>query len=660
MEQAVVKRRVRKPKAASAAVPASEQLMVVTPELLVSQFQNDYMQCTQAQKKSVKKAQDNQEKRVERMLSTSRSEWETVFQQLTERCEQLRELLVNTGLTCPEVLLGVPALQLDHVERVVYWARFVLRHQSSMCVLDNQVLDLLNEVAELKVRAKERQSETQRLSQELVAFGARYYNLLSDCVNMNAPGFEVGDVFTRPTYKPPFDRNDVYYFFPDLVSVVKHHNSLPELCVMEQNVPTSLGFEKLKEYPKPTVEHLERGCFIGLMVLTNLDDLSDHNDTVNYDNMCCSVGEQLSGTSLLPGKKFVTWYLGQYCKDNVMGPVAVWTKGMDYLFHCVERCPSTWNNEFVKAWKAVPGRRLNRINTCLLPGTKEVTKDTWGTLDTLDWIVRNVHFWAYQLNCYAPCGYNVYLNNSFHRTLFTELPHLSQFPLLWQYKRLLCNAMEEVTSQVDLVNRVANHGTELLRNLKESFLQCHFHMLHLQWMAVKETVLEWSQKLLDLTASKKKLTTCITMVQQSVASTLCHVQALSQLYKMNISVVQYQQDLARLFDQGAALLHTGAVTPVHVTLEDMVFYEDDVTKLQSCDSSWMQRVILDVGVVDVTPDTFLVKLPFILSHLKRLRSSVHPDRTGENNADAFLLYQDYVEKLSTLQKLSTEFFNKVR
>lgn len=640
-----------------AMVPTASPLeVVVTPELLMTRFQSNYMQCTQLQKKGVKRMQETSEQKLKRAVDSSREEWALCLKQLLEKQENLESLLRNMGLVCPETLLGVPAQQLDKLERVIFWARMVCVDLKGV----EDVHTLLSEVTELKVKVKSKQLALNTLSTDLVSFGTRHQSLLSDCLTVNTSVFTLDEVLSQSVYNPSFDHNDVFHFFPDLPSVVSFYATLPERCLREQCVPSALGLQKLRDSVKPKLEHLSGGCFIGLMVITNLDDLSDGNDVVNLDHMCCSVGEQLSGTSLQPGKKYVTWYVGQYAQHNTLGPVPVWTQAMDYLFYSLSKCPAACNSEFLKGWRgrALPGRPLY---TCILPGTKEVTAESWSTTDTLDWMARSVHFWAHQLNTYAPAGYNVPLNYHFHRTLFLEIPGLVKFPLLWQYKELLGSTMQECRTLVEDVQRAAAAANEFLSAMKQDFCSCNFHLVFYQWAPVQERVADLEALVAKCDDRMRHLQLCLTVVRQSVETKLTQVSAWSRLYKLEVSeaVARYSGALQAQCEEAGRLLNCVQECKPSVTVQDMERLSEELKNLEPCNPEWALSLCTTVGLRPVSAEQFFQQFQGLKKRVKKFRIQFHPDK-GTTQVARFHECQSWCEQLVSIEKFLDLFFNKVR
>jgi hypothetical protein len=640
-----------------------EPELVVTPELLMTTFQSNYMQCTQLQKKGVKRGQETSERKVERALLQSRTDWNAALSTLLEKQGRLEDLLRSMGLVCPETLLGVPAQQLDKLERVTFWARTVCvaeEGQVTSSSVREQIQHLLDEVTELKFKVKSKQALVTTLSTEVVAFGTKHQSQLNDCLAGNAPGFELTEVLTQSVYNPVFDHNDVYHFFPDLSSVVQFYEGLPERCIREQCTPPGTTLQKLQDSVKPTVAHLQPGCFIGLMVITNLEDTADGNEAVNYDHMCLSVGEQLSGTSLQPGKKYVTWYVGQYSENNGMGSVGQWTQAMDYMFYALSKCPAGCNTEFMKAVKR--GLGFHRpFYTCLLPGTKEVTAETWGTVDTLDWIARSIHFWAHQLNTYAPVGYNLPLNHHFHRTLFTEIPGLVKFPLLWQYKELLTQATQECRTLVADVQRAAGAAHEFLSAMKQEFFSCNFHMVFYQWAPVKERVKELEAVMARSHEGIQRLKLCMSVVESSVEMKLNQVHAWSRLYRLDVvtAVAHYSSQMQALGGDALLLLNSVADFVAHVSVFDMEQCEQDLQGLELCNPEWLGKLFGELKQPVVTGELFFSQFGKLKAKMKRCRTLYHPDK-GSSQVSKFYQCQTWCQQMESLGRLYETFFKKVR
>ena len=637
--------------------------VVVTPELLMSKFQHNYMLCTQLQKKGVRKVQELSEQKLKKAVDVSRQEWSNALNLLLEKQERLESLLRSMGLVCPESLLGVPAQQLDKLERVTFWGRTVCvdlrsRHSSEAVVDDIQAL--LNDVTELKVKVKSKQQVVHSLSTDLIAYGNRHQAALTDCLTLNTPLFSLEEVLSQSVYNPVFDHNDVFHQFADPQSVVSFYATLPERCLREQCVPLGVGLEKMRSSVKPTVDHLGAGFFVGLMVITNLDDLSDGNDVVNHDHMCCSVAEQLSGTSLQPGKKYVTWYIGQYAHQNAMGSLSEWTQGMDYLFYSLSKCPAGCSTEFLKAWKGRVGAQ-RPLYTCVLPGTKEVTGESWGTTDTLDWIARSVHFWAHQLNTYAPSGYNMPLSHHFHRTLFLEIPKLVKFPLLWQYKELLGSTMQECRLLVEDVQRASGVATEFLSAMKQDFCSCNFHLVFYQWEPVQDRLKELEALAAKCDERMGHLQLCLTVIQQSVETKLTQVSALSRLCKVDVTnaVPRYSSMLQAQCVEATELLRCVAECKPGVTVQDMELFAEQLKNLEPCTPEWVLRLCESVGVRSLSADHFFTQFKKLKTNVKQLRNKFHPDK-GSTEVARFYECQSWCEQLESIENFLEHFFNKVR
>lgn len=637
---------------------------LVTPESLLTQFENNYMQCATIQKRGTKRTHLSGEKKVERDLQQCRKLWSTSMNQLLEKEEKLKVALEGTGCDCPDSLLGVPVQQLDRLEKLTFWARMMIRDKDRpSSVLQGTIESLLDDVTALKQRVKKQELQLERLSSELVSFGMKQLSNTVDVITHNSQAFHLEEVLAKNVYSPPFDHNDVFYFFPELDDVVTFYASLHEKCVQERCLPPWSGFAKLMDSPKPQLENLAHGCYIGLMVVTNLADISNNNHEVRSENMCAAVAEQLSGTFLQPGKKYVTWYLGQYSKDNNMENTVLWTQAMDYCFNSIQQCPAAWNSEFLLGWKSsvllTPGH-YKPCYACVLPGTKEVTKDTWNTTDTLDWIVRNVHFWATQLNTYAPQGYNLPLNNHFHRSLFLEIPKLTKFPVLWQYKKSLSEMVSCVSDKYNTVKAYMQLVSSYCEKMKQEFFNCNFNFVFYQWEPVKDMLKEAKKMTVEFLQEKKKLLLLVETLQGFLPSKLCQAEALSSLFLNGVgaAVAVYNQQIQRLFDEASLLFQdTEVFGLLTVTAEDMEALDVYKKDVEFSSRAWVADMC---GEVLMTPDTFFQDFDVIKKRVKASRNSHHPDKVQSVDPDlaAYHKFQSWVVQLQAVEKLHEHFFKK--
>jgi len=579
---------------------------------------------------------------------------------LLKKEEALKEVLEGSGCQCPDSLLGVPAQQLDQMERLSFWARMMITNKDRPVSVPVQTIQaLLEDVTVLKQKVKKTEARLEALSTELVAAGVRHQAAMADVITYNSPSFNLQEVLSKNAYNPPFDHNDVYHFFPELDDVVAFHGTLFDKCVQERCVPPWAGFQSNYFETLCTLDNLSHGCYIGLVVLTNLEDHGDGNDVVNYDSMCLSVGEQLSGTFLQPGKKYVTWYLGQYSKDNNMG--SSWVKAMDGLFHAVQYSPAAWNSECLNGWRAtcVAGGQYKPFYACVLPGVKEVTRETWGTTDTLDWIARSVNFWATQLGSYAPSGYNLPLNTHFHRSLFLETPKLMKFPVLWQFKKSLAELVKGVNDKFSNVKNYSDLVASYCANMKREFVACNFNYVFYQWEPVKDMLVQAKKGLTEFVQEKKKLSVLMDTVHLSVPAKLCQAEALASLFRMNISeaVTKYNEELQQLFVQANDLLQALEACAVPVTAEEMEALEDYKRDLEFSSRAWVQEVC---GEVLLSADRFFEDFEVIKKRVKATRNSHHPDKAQSVDPDLvhYHRFQSWVVQLNAIEKLQELFFSK--
>jgi len=640
---------------------------LVTPELLMTQFHSNYTQCTALKKKGIKRQLDVTEAVMKKEVLSSRQEWNTALTALLQKEEALKEVLEGSGCQCPDSLLGVPAQQLDQMERLTFWARMMLANKHRPVSVPVSIIQgLVEDVTVLKQKVKKSEARLEALSKELVAAGARHQGNLVDVVTHNSPAFDLQAVLAKNAYNPPFDHNDVYHFFPELEDVVKFHVTLQDKCVQECCVPSwplfqSTCFDALSTLQADTLMgHLSHGCYIGLVVLTNLEDHADGNDVVNYDSMCVSVEQQLTGTSLLPGKKYVTWYLGQYDKDNTMG--SGWVNVMDNLFYSVQHAPAAWNQECVTGWRhTLQSTSYKQWYANVLPGVKEVTRDTWGTTDTLDWIARSVNFWAVQLGCYAPRGYNLPLNHHFHRSLFLDTPGLCKFPVLWQFKKSLAELLKSVTEKHGHFKRYKDLVAGYCTNMKREFVACNFNFVFYQWEQVKEMLGKAKAELTEFAQEKKKLSVLMDTVHLSVPAKLCQASALASLFRLDVSeaVNRYQEELNGLFVQATGLLQAveAEVCTVSVSAEDMEALAEYKRDLEFSSRQWVQEVC---GEVLLEPARFWTDFALVKKRVKASRNSHHPDKATSVDPDLvhYHRFQSWVMQLNAIEKLQDHFFSK--
>lgn len=645
----------------------SEEL-VVTPELLLTQFTNNYMECSALQKRGVKRRNEVSEKKLERDLTSTRHEWNSCLNLLLKKELDLNEVLTETGCECPPILLGIPSQQLERLERLTFWARMILNNSKKPeCDHENTIRKLLDELCELKQKVKKQETRIQKLSGDLVLTGNNPQSSSSvypDVISYNSSVFHLQDVLSKGVYEPClFDHNDMYFHFTTLDDAVRFHNNCFKKCIMDQCVPDYSGFRKCADYPKFTLEQLGHGCYIGLMVITNLCDTSDGNHQVNFDNMCLSCGEQLSSTFLQPGKKYVTWYLGQYSKDKALTDAVQWSSALDGLFTSVQQAPVCWNSEFVVNWKHFnQSKPYKPMYTCLLPGVKEVTRDTWGTTDTLDWVVRNVDFWSHQLKTYAPHGYNVKLNHHFHRSLFLETPQLMKFPVLWQFKRSLQDLVAHFRDKQHMVL----HNDQLAfycGNMKTEFQKGNFNLVFHQWGKVKELMQQQQHLLQECAQEAGKLRMMLDTIQITLKKKLCQAEALIKLdgSYLGDGIEKYSFQMQELMLLGEGLLQSqNLVSELDVNLSDMEALEEHIKELEFTDSQWIDEVCDEVVV---KRDLFFEQFIIIKKRVKTTRNSHHPDRQlqcVDPDIQQYHKYQSWVVQLNAIEKVQDGFFYKVR
>ena len=648
----------------------SEEL--VTPELLLTQFNGNYTLCAAMQKRSVRKSMESTAKKLENKLHLSREQWNTTLNLLLQKKDELKDVLESHSneVTCPASLHGIPAQQLDQLERLVFWGKVVVSsHSGNSSLSVTRLQELLSEVSELQVKVKQQELQLEKMSQEVVSCGIPQQAFTKDVVTYNNECFQLQDVLSKSVYNPPFEHNDVYHFFTTIHEVLQFHASLQERCVRDRLVPPWRGFAKLFTAPIPTVEELGQGFFVGLVVITNMSDVSNGNHDINLDNMCVSVSEQLSGTCLQPGKKYVTWYLGQYDKDRPANKSSrQWADTFDQLFMSVQQSPAAWNSEFVKGWKSSlaesPGS-YKPMYTCVLPGTKEVTLSSWSSTDTLDWIVRNVHFWAHQLNTYAPFGYNVPLNNHFHRSVFLEIPGLVKFPVLWQYKKALSDMLTLVKDKFEVVNAQVQVVLKLLVNMKQSFFDCNFDFLHPQWSDVMQQMQQVREVMAEFLNHKNKLQLMSETIVSSVPTKVRQAEAMSSLYGIELSggIERYQNTIQLLLEQVSVLLQTtDLVFLLPVTLSDMEEFQVYTDALKCADRAWVLEMCT---LVKVSVSDFFEHFAVILKRVKAARVRSHPDwkKNSQNLEPHLKQYYDCqasLTQLEAIKKLHENFFIKVR
>ena len=644
----------------------SEEL-VVTPDLLMTQFSNNYMECSALQKRGVKRQKDASEKKLGNDLATCRQEWNNTLATLLRKEKDLKELLESTGCDCPPILLGVPSQQLERLELLTFWARTILNNSKKPdCEQEGSIRLLLDELCELKVRVRKQEARIEKLSSDLVSITSHTASSkFPDVISYNTDVFSLQEVLCKSMYQPAlYDHNDVYFHFSTLEEVVYFQNNVHKKCVRDQCAPEFVSFQKLGESPPVLLEHLGKGFYIGLVVLTNLTDFSDGNNSVNYDNMCLSCGEQVSGMFLQPGKKYVTWYLGQYSRDSVVTDIPVWTQLIDSLFASVQHCPASWNAEFLKVWRAQrlqsPQRLQQSMYACVLPGVKEVTPETWSSTDTLDWIVRNVDFWCNQLSTYAPHGYNIKLNHHFHRSLFLETPQLMRFPVLWQYKK----SLRELVSQVKDKQHFVLQNEQLLsycRQMRGDFMAGMFHLIHYQWEKVKEMMCKQQLLLQESLQEDGKLRMLLDTVSATLREKLNQAEALLRLEGVYVGtcIQRYHQEMKELISTGEQLLRCEQlVAGLDVTVSDMVALDGYAEALKGIDTDWLVRVCEEMCF---DPNTFFTEFAALKKRVKTARTSHHPDKQlkcTDPDIQQYHLLHSWVVIFEAIEKLQAGFFSK--
>jgi len=613
----------------------------------------------------VKRLNDSYERKMETQLNKARREWKTALDELCQKSAALTQLMVNeVGFECPTLLLGVPAEELDKLDKLIFWAKMVLSKK------DHVSLRLLcDDVVALKHKVRNRESVVSTLSYELVQNGASpFYAMKQDNVLMyNTPAFSLQDVLSSEfLYKPTFfDHNDVYYHFSLMEEVIEYHTTLFDKCVRLQCVPLWRNFAKLfQDSGRLTKETLAGGFFVGLLCITNPHDQSHGNDKVCMDQVSVVAAEQLRGVYLQPGKKYVTWYLGKYSQRR-----SDTTEVVDTLYDLVCQAPAYWNSEFQQAWKAtaagvVPYRSMYCV---LLPGVKEVTVDTWSSTDTLDWIVTQTHHWAKQLGTYAPHGYNLPLNHQFHRTLFLNVPHLKAFPVLWYTKQTLEDLVVKCNEQKALLLYENNRIRDCLGIMKREFLsQRGFHIVFYQWAEVKSMLAKHRELLSTFLSDRECLKSKVSSVQKSLLEQYNKVEALLKLTSTFATHVlpAFQTLMENVFHRAQEVVQDSHeqedALAVTVTVDDMVELDPFVSQLEFLTSSWVEEVCAEVCMPS---DHFFESLSLIKGLVKTSRNEHHPDKQhdeGEADVNLFYKFQAWVLQLEAIIKLHDLFFTKVR
>lgn len=682
--------------------------LVVTPELLMTQFSTNYMECSALQKRGVKRHMESTEKKMEKELLQARQTLTTLLASLSVKETELRNALEGTGLsTLPSTLLGVPTQELDFKERMTFFARTLINNTNAprgTKVKTTAIRRLLNDYCEVNKKVVSQEAKIQKMSSSLALLGSNSLVTanLTDTVLHNSPMFNVSEVLSQTEYVPlVFDHNDVYYHFTRLEDVLQFHHNLFDKCVADKCVPPWKTFWSLMDCPKFTVEQLSRGCYIGLMLITNMSDMSNGNEVVNLDNMCVSVSEQIRGLDLQRGKKYVTWYLGQYSKDSVIEDHRLWVKMVDGLFESVQHAPGCWNTEFQQGWSShlVRGQPYKPMYVNILPGIKEVKPDTWGTTDTLDWIVRNVHFWAHQLNTYAPHGYNLVCNHNFHRSLFTETPRLMRFPVLWRYKMVLQDLTSNVSDKRLLVTLRLEKCMTLCRHMKREFQNCEFSLVYHQWRKVMQLLEETEGLAVECSKEMNSLNVIVQsllMEHNYVKEKLCQARALLQLEGLLVdeSINKYEQDMQELLQKSQLLLkplHGDGFVEVSpssknngdgenalcvvdspspnvwnsttVTLELMKELSAVVDHLKT---GYKESVDTMCTEVLIQPGTLFESFDEVKKRVKASRNDLHPDSrlnlTGDHDPTLveYYKYHSWALLLEAVEKLNRLFFSKVR
>jgi hypothetical protein len=635
--------------------------LVVTPDMLMTQFSNNYMECSALQKRGVKRHKDLAEKKLERDLTSTRQDWNSTLAVLLRKEKDLKELLESTGFECPPILLGIPSQQLERLEQLTFWARMILNNSKKPeCENENTIRQLLDELCELKLRVKKQETRIGKLSSDLVLVGSHTVsNKYPDAISYNTEVFNVQEVLCKSMYEPAlYDHNDVYFHFATPEDVVHFHNNLYKKSVREQCAPEFRSFLKLENTPPLTLEHLRKGFYVGLVVLTNLNDTSDGNHVVNYENMCLSCGEQVSGMFLQPGKKYVTWYIGQYSRDSAIAESPVWSQVVDSLFVGVQHSPLCWNQEFLKAWKIL--KPAQPMYACVLPGVKEVTLETWSSTDTLDWIVRNVDFWCNQLVTYSPSGYNLKLNNHFHRSLFMDTPQLMRFPILWQFKK----SLRDLVSQVKDKQHFVLQNEQLLfycRQMKGDFMSGMFHLIHYQWEKVKELMLKQQILLQESTQEDGKLRLMLDTLKVTLREKLNQAEALLRLDGIFVgtNIRKYHQEMLEVMETGEQLLRCEQlVEGLDITVGEMVSLDCYAEMLKGIDTDWSVRVCEEMSF---EPDQFFTQFSVLKKRVKKTRTSHHPDKhlkCTDPDIQQYHLLHSWVVMLEAIEKLQAGFFSK--
>jgi hypothetical protein len=327
------------------------------------------------------------------------------------------------------------------------------------------------------------------------------------CVaNTNAPSFSLQDVLrSTDVYAPAFDRNDVHRCCASPEAMLEAlQQALPDARTCESIgvslrtrsasgvtdtvevtdttvartddavhaldaaldaalVPRFPGgamkrrdtFQRKMQCPRFRLEDWLVGATLQVCVISMHHDRSNGNHENYIANLSMTELDALQ--DMLPGKKYVTWFVTQGHEERRVLDTAEWRRMCSWSVSVLRHCPRALNNGVVKAWKAVAAAMpSNQAHVELLPlPEKRAIQSLAGATDTAarDWIANSVHAWAVKLRTYEPFGYNTQLNHKFHRSMTGSLPATIQMPQLWCYVR----ALEKKDTELRKVRREA-HG----------------------------------------------------------------------------------------------------------------------------------------------------------------------------------------------------------
>src|SRR3989344_968783 len=248
------------------------------------------------------------------------------------------------------------------------------------------------------------------------------------CSRRNAPGFDAEAVARLEVYTPPHDRNVLFLNCPAFQDVFREHAALPDR-------PPFTPQQWLHGF-----DGAAAAAYVGILVVTRTCKSGPLAATSHYTASDLAAAGM---SDLLPGKKYVTWYIGGYASESTqLEPHrrAAWNDMAEWSIRVLERCPDALNSRAVLA-----GAGASDI--CVTPDRRPLPNAAAWNTATMEWVINTVDVWARRLHTYAPYGFNTPLNHAYHSALIDAHIPRGLRPYPWAFAHATDGAAHAAEAQ---------------------------------------------------------------------------------------------------------------------------------------------------------------------------------------------------------------------